>query len=165
MRKRLLLLRGTLGYTNIALFFAACYFLPLATATTFTFLSPLIVALLSPWLLRETPSPAVAVITPLCIGGVVLVTQPPELFGSAAKGLSAVGLAIGLLQPFFLASVKVCGRLGTLLRTAASHSNRGLHARGPTSRLPMHALYLTLAIHYIQPRCPPHHAAVLQHTL
>ena len=107
VRKAMLVLRGTFGVTNVGLYFAACYFLPLATATTFTFLSPLIVALLSPWLLGESPSRAVAVVIPLCIGGVVLVTQPPGLFGASAKALSTVGLVTGLLQPCFLACSKV----------------------------------------------------------
>eukprot|EP00892_Ulva_mutabilis_P007476 jgi/Ulvmu1/50/UM001_0053.1 len=110
VRKGLLLLRGTLGYTNIAMFFLACFYLPLATATTFTFFSPLIVAVVSPWLLRETPSRAVAVVIPLCIGGVLLVTQPPALFGSSVKALSAVGVAFGLAQPFFGAAVKMVVR-------------------------------------------------------
>eukprot|EP00892_Ulva_mutabilis_P007809 jgi/Ulvmu1/53/UM001_0056.1 len=45
VRKGLLLLRSTFAYTNVAMFFLSCFYLPLATATTFTLsrrsLSPL----------------------------------------------------------------------------------------------------------------------------
>eukprot|EP00892_Ulva_mutabilis_P006920 jgi/Ulvmu1/45/UM001_0048.1 len=110
VRRGLLVLRGTLGYASLALFFTSCFYLPLATATTLTFLAPLIVALLSPWVLRETPSRAVAVVIPLCIVGVVLITQPADLVGGGAATLSLAGLAAGLSQPFFAASVKMVVR-------------------------------------------------------
>jgi drug/metabolite transporter (DMT)-like permease len=107
-RRGLLLLRGTLGYGSITCFFLACQMLPLADATTFTFLAPLVAALLSPLVLHERPGIATAFVIPLCLGGVLLITQPGFLFGAkAAPALSGVGLFFGLLQPLFSASAKV----------------------------------------------------------
>lgn len=110
VRRGLLIVRGTLGYTSLALFFTACYYLPLATATTFTFLAPLIAALASPWLLRERVSPAVWAVIPVCSVAVVLIVRPTAIFqggGGGVAALSTVGIAAGLAQPFFAASVKV----------------------------------------------------------
>ena len=102
------MLRGTLGYGSITCYFIACQMLPLADATTFTFLAPLIAALLSPLVLHESPGVATAFVIPICLSGVLLITQPSFLFGSsAARTLSGTGIFFGLLQPFFSASAKV----------------------------------------------------------
>ena len=126
-RRGLLIARGTLGYGSITCFFLACQLLPLADATTFTFLAPLLVALFSPCVLQEHPGLAVAVVLPVCITGVLLIAQPSFLFGGggepAAPGaparLRALGLTVGLLQPFFSASAKV--RFWTFWPAAALH--------------------------------------------
>lgn len=100
----MLMLRGGLGFLSVSALFFGLQFLPLADATAFTFLAPVFVALLSPYLLGEHPPrvwPAVA----LCLLGVVLVTQPEVLFGTAR--LTTVGVAIGIVQPFAAAMAKV----------------------------------------------------------
>jgi drug/metabolite transporter (DMT)-like permease len=102
------MVRGTLGYGSITCFFLACQKLPIADATTFTFLGPLIVALLSPCILKERLTAATAVVIPLCIAGVILITQPGFIFGEGTKQLPVLGLLIGLGQPFFSAGAKVC---------------------------------------------------------
>ena len=110
---------------NITLIFSACYLLPIATATTFSFFAPLIVALLSPLLLREAVSPAAAAVIPLCIVGVVLCTQPPLLFGPGATAVTASGLAAGLAQPVFAATAKVSGRpLGSCMHMYINIASR-----------------------------------------
>ena len=106
-RRGLLLLRGTLGYGSITCFFLACQLLPLADATTFTFLAPLLVAVLSPLVLQERPSAATAIVIPLCICGVLLITQPAFLFGDGTVKLPWLGILFGLGQPFFSATAKV----------------------------------------------------------
>ena len=120
-RRALLFVRGTLGYGSITCFFFACQLLPIADATTFTFLGPLVVALLSPLVLKERISRATAVVIPMCIAGVLLITQPPFLFGSGARTpLPIAGVLIGLCQPFFSAGAKVCLRQALFTRRSAA---------------------------------------------
>jgi drug/metabolite transporter (DMT)-like permease len=106
-RRGLLVLRGTLGYGSITCFFLACQLLPLADATTFTFLAPLVVVGLSPLILDELPGVATVFLIPVCITGVLLITQPKFLFGGAGGHLNGVGVMFGMLQPIFSASAKV----------------------------------------------------------
>jgi drug/metabolite transporter (DMT)-like permease len=106
-RRGLLVLGGTIGYASISSYFFASQRLPLADATTLTFLAPLVAACLSPWVLGERPGVAVAVTIPACLSGVLLVTQPPFLFGGGGARLSGIGVTFGLLQPVFSASAKV----------------------------------------------------------
>jgi EamA-like transporter family len=109
VRRGLLVLRGSLGYASITCFFLACQRLPLADATTLTFLAPLVAASLSPWVLAERPGVAAAVAIPACLAGVLLLTQPSFVFGGGGARLSGTGLAFGLMQPLFSASAKVRG--------------------------------------------------------
>ena len=107
-RHGLLVLRGTLGYGSVTSYFVACHWLPLADAMTFTFLAPLVAAVFSPLVLRERPSMATLCVIPVCLCGVLLITQPSFVFGAqAAPALSGIGLLFGLLQPTFSASSKV----------------------------------------------------------
>jgi drug/metabolite transporter (DMT)-like permease len=101
------LLRGTLGYGSITCFFLACQLLPLADATTFTFLAPLIVACLSPLVLDERPGKATWLVIPCCLTGVLLVSQPEFIFGRQTKKLPLLGILCGLGQPLFSATAKV----------------------------------------------------------
>ena len=105
-KRGLLLARSSLGYISISCYFFACQKIPIADATTFTFLAPVVAALLSPWLLKEKISPGNAIVTPLCIGGVLLITQPGFLFGEGGQRMPLLGLIIGLSQPFFSATAK-----------------------------------------------------------
>lgn len=107
-RRFMLVLRGTAGFGSVTCYFFACQLLPIADATTLTFLAPLIVAILSPALLKERMSPATLVVIPVCLAGVLLITQPAFLFGTHARSLSGLGIALGLMQPFFSAGAKVC---------------------------------------------------------
>lgn len=106
-RRGLLMLRGTLGYGSITCYFLACQMLPLADATALTFLAPLLVALLSPLVLKERLSVATALVIPLCIAGVLLITRPSILFDVASRGLPVLAVSVGLLQPLFSAAAKV----------------------------------------------------------
>lgn len=107
-RRSLLLLRGTTGFASLASYVLACQHLPLADATTFTFLAPLVAAALSPLVLRERPGAAVAAVTPACLLGVLLITQPSFAFRGRGGGaaLSRVGVTFGLLHPFASAAAK-----------------------------------------------------------
>ncbi len=55
-RKWLLILRGALGFGVVASLYWSLLYLPLSDALVLTFLSPLLVAALSPILNKELPS-------------------------------------------------------------------------------------------------------------
>jgi len=113
-RPGLLALRGALGFAAISSMYSAVSLLPLADAAALSFLSPVVVALSAPCVLREPPSQGAALALPLALAGVLLVAQPPALFGGGAAALSALGVAAGLLQAGFSAGARMSVRaLGT----------------------------------------------------
>jgi hypothetical protein len=57
----------------------------------------LLPAVLAPLLLKELPSRGVWMAIPLCVVGVVLVSQPTVIFGGS-QAVSAIGVALGLSQ-------------------------------------------------------------------
>lgn len=66
-----------------------------------TFLAPVLVAVTAPLVLGrgEHPGRGVVAALPLCVMGVVLVSQPESLFGgSTAEAVSAVGVAVAIAQ-------------------------------------------------------------------
>ena len=93
-RLGLLALRGLLGFGAVTSLYFSVTLLPLADAAVLAFLAPVLVAALSPLLLREPPSRGVAAALPLSLVGVLLVAQPTFLFGGAARALSAAGVAV-----------------------------------------------------------------------
>lgn len=100
------MLRGIAGCVSVSAIFFGVRYLPLADATALTFLAPAFVAAISPCVLHETPRSIVPALL-ACSLGVLLVTQPAILFGTAR--LPALGLFFGLLQPFASGVAKVGG--------------------------------------------------------
>jgi drug/metabolite transporter (DMT)-like permease len=75
-------------------FFALGTRLPLGDTVTFTNLSPVFLALLSPWLLRERTGKRVVVALVLAVAGILLIAQPETFEGfDAVKGAIAAVLA------------------------------------------------------------------------
>lgn len=103
-RRPLLLLRGILGCTSVTTLFFATKKLPIADATVFSFLAPVIVAVLSPFMLKES-SKGVWISIAGCSVGVLLVAQPGFLFGTAR--LSVLGVCLGLIQATASGTAKV----------------------------------------------------------
>lgn len=90
----------------------AVQLLPLADVAVLTFMAPVFVAAVAPLVLGERASRGVALAMPLCIGGVVLVAQPTFLFGSSAVAVSAVGVAVALMQASVLEGPRRGGSSG-----------------------------------------------------
>lgn len=110
-RRKLLALRGALGFGAIGCYFFAINHLPLNDAMVLTFLAPLFVALLSPLLLKEKPSWQTFLAIPVCIAGVILITQPEALGLSQGKSQrSTFGVVCAIGQAFFSACAKMCVR-------------------------------------------------------
>jgi drug/metabolite transporter (DMT)-like permease len=86
--------RGLTGFVSLLLFFQAIALLPLATAMTLNYTSPLFLTLITVVLLHERPRPLLLVALALGFGGTVLLLRPSlrpeEMLGGA------VGLASGL---------------------------------------------------------------------
>lgn len=90
--------RGLSGFVSLLLFFHAIAALPLATAMTLNYTSPIFLTLLTVLFLRERPRLLLLVALALGFGGTVLLLRPtlrPEEMLGAALGLAS-GLAAAL---------------------------------------------------------------------
>lgn len=128
--------RGIVGFTALLLFFYAIAHLPLATAITLNYTSPMFLALVSPWLLQAEQTQVAVKRRRLQLSivggfiGVCLVLQPT--FNSHLLAAGAIGLLSGIGAAFAYIHVKQLGMQGepdwrtvfyfTLLCTVASGS-------------------------------------------
>lgn len=92
----LLLARGIVGASAMALLYLALARLPLGDATTLHYTAPVWTALTAAFLLGERLRPLLLAGTAVCLVGVVLVAQPAFLFGTRADGLDLVGVGLAL---------------------------------------------------------------------
>lgn len=95
-RRRLLLIRGVLGYTALSCFYFALVRLPLAEATVLQYTNPLWAALLGSLLLAERIRGREVGLVLASMLGVVLIARPAFLFGTASAVIGSA-VAIGLL--------------------------------------------------------------------
>lgn len=104
------LIRGLIGYGSLLMASYAIVHLPLSTAVTLTYTSPLFLALLSVWLLRERLS--AFAIAALLIGfvGVMLLLKP--VWSAGMLWYSLVGLGSGLLAGWSYLHVRELGKKG-----------------------------------------------------
>eukprot|EP00891_Asterochloris_glomerata_P008721 jgi/Astpho2/8721/Aster-05285 len=109
-RRGLLAIRGLFGVGAITCYLFAITNMELPNAMVLTFLAPLWVALLSPIILKERLSWATIAAIPVCLVGVILITQPPALGMSDGKKRSYLGMACACGQAFFSACAKMCVR-------------------------------------------------------
>lgn len=102
--------RGLLAYTSLLLYFYAIAHLPLATAVTLNYTSPMFLALLSVVFLREKLSPRALFALALGFVGVVLLLRPTLASDAWLVGL--MGLCSGLLAGWSYLHVRELARLG-----------------------------------------------------
>jgi drug/metabolite transporter (DMT)-like permease len=94
--RRLLLLRGALGFCGLFCYYYAVTELPLADATVIQYTNPVLTALLAAFLLAEPIRRRDLVLSLVSLLGVVLVAQPAFLFGANARlPLGTVLVALG----------------------------------------------------------------------
>ncbi|WP_029894532.1 DMT family transporter [Desulfohalovibrio reitneri] len=106
INRRLLLLRGGLGFGAMSLSFYAILHLPLADAVTLFYLHPVFAALLSMCMGREAFSKRTGLSLLLGLAGVVVIARPAFLFGAEAA-LPLWPLLAALASSFFAGTVKV----------------------------------------------------------
>ena len=92
----LLFLRGAAGFIALDCVFYAVPRLPLAEATIFQYLNPILVTLLAAGVLGERITRGAVLALGLCVVGLLVVARPAWLFGEQASGLDlhAVGIAL-----------------------------------------------------------------------
>lgn len=102
--------RGLSGFFSLMLFFYAISALPLATAITLNYTSPLFLALFTVALLKEKPGWLLILATAVGFVGVVLLLRPTLHAEQVTAGL--LGLASGFLAGIAYLNVKQLGALG-----------------------------------------------------
>ncbi len=101
--RRLLVLRGSLGFCALLCFFYAVTKLPLADVTVIHFTNPVFTALLASLLLSESMSRREVAGLTLCLVGVAFVARPSFLFGQWAGDLDLTVVAIAMVASVFSA--------------------------------------------------------------
>ncbi len=113
--RKLLLLRGLLGFVALSCFYFGVIHLPLADATVIQYTNPVFTALLAAWLLREHLGPREAALVLLSLAGVVMIARPSFLFGERVTELNPVVVGVALAGAIFSAGAYVTvRRLGAL---------------------------------------------------
>jgi drug/metabolite transporter (DMT)-like permease len=102
--------RGLSGFLALMLFFYAIANLPLATAVTLNYTSPLFLALLSVLVLKERPRILLLLAVVLGFVGVVLLLRPTFQGSQVTAGL--MGLMSGFLAGIAYLNVKQLGAMG-----------------------------------------------------
>jgi len=112
--RRLLLLRGVLGFTSLSCFYYALIHLPLADATVIQYTNPVWTALLAAWVLGERAGRREWAVSLASLGGVVLMARPTFLFGGVSPALPPIPVTVAVIGALFSAgayvSVRALGR-------------------------------------------------------
>jgi drug/metabolite transporter (DMT)-like permease len=103
-------MRGVIGTTSLIAYFYAITHLPLATAQTLNYTSPIFLAIATTVVLREPFSGWLFVAIALGFAGVALLLQPN--FQEGKEGAAMLGLFSGVLSAWAYLSVRTLGRLG-----------------------------------------------------
>lgn len=101
--------RGLVGFIALMLFFYSLTRLPLAAAITLNYTSPLFLALVMPFLLKERPGLLQYLSVLLGFVGVVLLLRPWQAGGDVLAGLA--GLLSGLFAAWAYVHVRQLGQL------------------------------------------------------
>lgn len=109
-RRRLLLLRGVLGFAALSCYYYAVVHLPLADATTIQYTNPAFTAVLAALLLGEHVRRWEAVLVGVSLTGVLLIARPSFLFGASASRLPLGAVGVALAGAVFSAGAYVAVR-------------------------------------------------------
>ena len=104
------LIRGIIGSVSLIGYFYAITKLPVATAQTLNYTSPLFLAIATTVVLREKFSYWLVAAIFLGFAGVALLLQPT--FAKGSEGPAVIGLLSGVFSSWAYLSVRTLGRLG-----------------------------------------------------
>jgi drug/metabolite transporter (DMT)-like permease len=114
VERRLLFLRGVLGFISLSCFYYALIHLPLADATVIQYTNPVWTALLASVVLAERAGRREVSLSLASLGGVILMSRPTLLFGGAAPALPPLPVIVAVIGALFSAgayvSVRILGR-------------------------------------------------------
>lgn len=96
MQRRLLLVRGALGAIGINCFYWSLVHLPLGEATLIQYTNPIFATILAALWVGERVRPGEMACLAMAMVGVILITRPGFLFGSAASAYDTRDIAIAL---------------------------------------------------------------------
>lgn len=99
--RKVLTLRGLLGAGGLMCSFFAITHMPLADAVVLFHSNPVFAVILAFLFLGERLNAKAAICIPLCILGVVLITKPPFLFGTAGTDLPTYVYAVAIMSAVF----------------------------------------------------------------
>lgn len=108
--KKMLALRGILGFASLSCWFYALTTLPLADAVMIQFTNPILAAIIAAFWLGEALSPRALIAALLSMIGVVLIAQPAFLFGGAHPPGHALAYLAAMLGAIGSACVYVIVR-------------------------------------------------------
>jgi drug/metabolite transporter (DMT)-like permease len=115
--RRLLVLRGLVGFGALTCFFYSVTHLPLAEATVIQFTGPIFTALIAWGYLGERATGRVWAAIVLGLTGVLLIARPAALFAASASALPPDVVLVGLAGAFLTACAHV------LVRRLAPHEH------------------------------------------
>ncbi len=107
---RMHLVRGVVGAVSLIAYFHAIAELPLATAQTLNYTSPIFLSIATLTLLRERFSGRLVAAILVGFAGVALLLKPT--FQEGKEGAALIGLFSGVLSAWAYLSVRTLGRLG-----------------------------------------------------
>lgn len=102
--KRLLVVRGLVGFVALSCFYYAVTLLPLADVTVIHYMNPVFTALLAAVFLGEVLKRSSVLALAFGVAGLLLVAQPQFLFGGLGTALDLAAVGIALTGAFFAAS-------------------------------------------------------------
>lgn len=108
--RKLLIVRGVLGFGGLSCFYTALTMLPLAETTVIHYVNPILTAILAAIILRERVGWSLAVGIACGLIGVILVGQPPWLFADEPRALPTAGVLVALAGATFSAGAYVTVR-------------------------------------------------------
>jgi drug/metabolite transporter (DMT)-like permease len=109
-RRRLLVVRGLLGFGALSCFYYALVHLPLAEATVLQYTNPAFAAVFAIFALGEVLRRREVLSIALSLTGVLLVARPAALFGGAAS-LDPLAVLVGLIGAVLSAAAYVVVRM------------------------------------------------------
>ncbi len=105
--RRVLVIRGVVGFVALNCFYFAILRLPLADVTVLQFLNPAFTAVIAAIFISEILGIRHMGLVILSLAGVVLVAQPTAIFGNMSAGLDPLAVGVGVVSAFLSAAAWV----------------------------------------------------------